>query len=396
VTQFAPVDHEAFLVIRTRGVFWTRPFVAALASAVAAVVIGGVVLAVTGFPCPFLPTQVLEGTSGSKGEIFEDGQIRKLLMRRHIRVRNTRVGSVASANGDLAHYHYVFPSGAPAAEVVLKRLIGQSRAPSVSRPFTSPLVFGSFRPYAETLVDKGVATHLTGPYYSVDMVRLWAYLKAGTSWDAMGIGKYGLTNGNRILIQGPSACESNSGEAYLALLAKIANDDVQPTAGAAGRLGDQLRPVVSSVLPEREPDKAYVTPEGQSQAPVVVMYEHQYLAHQLEYEAQYGHADDDRVLLYPTPAVQNDAAFIALRPEAEKLGAYLTNDPALRHREMELGYRVVDPTGRDDSVKLAEFLISHHVPAPPQPPAAVPMPPLAVLEKLQKAVGCEVTRDGHE
>jgi len=91
-----------------------------------------------------------------------------------------------------------------------------------------------------------------------------------------------------------------------------------------------------------------------------VIYEHQYLTHQLRHRE----LDGDRVLLYPSTVFQTQSEFIALNEDADRLGRLLITDPDLSRRALELGFRVLDSNREDSSEQLAEFLAERAVPVP--------------------------------
>ncbi|MFD0394397.1 hypothetical protein ACFQ3Z_26960 [Streptomyces nogalater] len=54
-------------------------------------------------------------------------------------------------------------------------------------------------------------------------------------------------------------------------------------------------------MPSSEKNETYVSAEGKSISPIAVIYEHQFLAHQIAARSATGHVDTGRVLLYPRP-----------------------------------------------------------------------------------------------
>ncbi|HET9518441.1 MAG TPA: hypothetical protein VFO77_12000, partial [Actinoplanes sp.] len=150
---------EPLLAVRPALRFWTREFTRRFLTAVGIAAIGLASLFVSGnLLLPFQSPLVLEGETASKGAIFSDDKVRQLLLKEHIRVRVTQMGSREMATHDLSSYDFAFPSGQPAADKIIKRLSAGGRLPRVSRPFTSPLVLATFRQFAETLVANKVAT----------------------------------------------------------------------------------------------------------------------------------------------------------------------------------------------------------------------------------------------
>ena len=79
-----------------------------------------------------------------------------------------------------------------------------------------------------------------------------------------------------------------------------------------------------------------------------------------------------------------------LHPDARTLGDLLSRDDELQRREMELGYRVNDPTGQHSSDRLWEFLEERHIPVPVHDGdfTKTQLPVTNALDILLEAVGC--------
>src|SRR5262249_49165759 len=107
---------------------------------------------------PFEPTIILEAKMASKADYFDDPEVQRILMAHHIRVHITRTGSRQVATHDIKQYDFVFPSGQPAADLILKQLTSATPPlyTKVYRPFISPIVLATYREYAETLRQNGI------------------------------------------------------------------------------------------------------------------------------------------------------------------------------------------------------------------------------------------------
>jgi hypothetical protein len=386
-------------VIRRRAAFWSRRFLRGFGPVAGLAAAGVVSLVLSGhLAVPFVRAITLEGLAASKGDLFEDSRMRALLEERHIRVHITRSGSRAIARADLGGYDFVFPSGRPAANLIRDR-IGTGKA---FKPFATPLVLGTFRQYAETLVAAGVATPQQGGsgagpmYYTVDMERFFALIKAGKTWNDLSISAHPdaagrtITNGNRVYAHSPNLCDANSAESYTALAAYIENRGVAPTEAQVAAVADGIRESLTiGGMPDADLLGSYIAPEGKSKAPIVVVYEHQFLTYQVRRQSADGVPDGDRVVLYPDHEVLTDPEYIVLSDRAVRLGELLRDDPALRQRAMELGYRVLDPTGEADSEQLWRYLRERGIPVPDRGGVLTKtdLPALSALEKLVKAVG---------
>ncbi|ACU35548.1 hypothetical protein [Actinosynnema mirum] len=343
-----------------------------------------------------LPLQrvvVITGKLASKAEFFTDEVVRRELMAHGIQVHITKAGSRAVAMGDVDQYDFVFPSGQPAALLIKEQRQAERKFAKVHKPFFSPIVFGTYREYAEALL-----TRLRGEpssddkklYFSVDMAKLVDLMRAGTRWSDLDH-EPSLDNGNQVLVQTPDVCSANSAATYLGLLAFVVNGQRPPVDETeALALADQVKPfLVGQGLPGDDMSMQYLAPEGRGLAPVAVFYEHQYLAHQIRHVRQNGRSDTNRVLIYPEAQLQTVPEYIALTPDGDRLGQLISNDPALKQRALELGFRVFEPDGSLSAGRLAEHLDSLGLPAPDSGVSDTEtfLPPLPLLEKMIERVG---------
>lgn len=391
------IAREPTLTVRPRPVPWflrrrfLRSFVPVASLGLACVV--AMTLSATVL-LPFERLVTLEGAMGSKADYFNDPEVQELLLRHHIRVHVTRLGSHDAATGNLDVLDFVFPSGAPASELVKQRRREKGEYNSMHRPFVSPIVLATYRGYAETLRDAGAATPqattgLDRPYfYDLDMGRFLDLVRAQKSWDDLNIRTYGVTNGNKVQVQTTSVCSSNSGATYLGLVSFVIHGTVPTTEEEAVDFAEKTKPLLSQGLPVNAPTELYFVPEGRQTVPVVVFYEHQYLAGQLRHRERSGELDVDRVLLYPSPVFLTEPQFVALNADADRLGRLLETDPALQRRALELGFRVLDPTAVSSSEQLSRFLAERGVPVPSRPgDTKAELPEGRLLEKMIDVAG---------
>ncbi|WP_181770856.1 substrate-binding domain-containing protein [Amycolatopsis pittospori] len=386
--------------------FLRRRFLRTFGPALVLAVTGLVALLVSGtIVVPFQQTLVLRGKMGSKSDLFEDAEIQEILMRHHIRVHVTRAGSRDAANHDLSQYDFVFLSGESAAGLVRRSRANQWTG-SARQPFTSPIVLATYRRYAETLVENKIATKPAGEsplYYTLDTEKFAETMKRKQTWDSLGVARFGAANGNQVLAQTPNVCDSNSAATYLTLLAFLENGrqvpvvDPRPAGAptgppvlsAARAVADRVKPLMAAQgFPSADLSESYAN-LAEGDRPIVVLYEHQYLAMQLRAKARSGQADADRVLLYPRDNILTKPQFLALKPEAERLGELITFDPELQRRAMELGFGVATPAGSTKSARLYDFLREQGLPTPESADndGTTPLPDNLVLEEMIKTVG---------
>jgi hypothetical protein len=383
---------EPWLAVGRTAWFRRPAFVRRFGIAAAAGVLGLVTLMIAGALAPPVePIIVVVGRMGAKADYFADPEVKRLLLRHNIRVQVTRTGSIDSATTQVRdELDFVFVSGQTAAE-----LAKDDRFVVTYRPFTTPLVLATYRPHAEVLAAAGLATRhrdSAGLYYTLRM-KDFAALYPDTTWT-------GLTERARkndpaveaveaeklVLAQTTNLCDSYGAGAYLGLLAWVmAGKAVQDNA-EADRVADQLGPMFraqgDSVV---SPADLYFSPEGPGVAPIVVIYEHQFLAKQVANIANHGEPDEFRVLLYPDAGVLTEPEFVAYTEKGRVLAELIANDSDLEHRSLELGYRVLD-SDENNSEKLDGYLRDRGLSLYPFGQSAT-LPEPKVLNRIVDRVG---------
>lgn len=372
---------------------WLIPRIVAAATALCTIV----VLVQGHTTLPLRRVVTIEAKMASKQDYFEDPVVKRLLIQHGIRVHITRMGSRGIATQNYDGYDAVFPSGQPAADLITKRRAAEGHPATTYRPFVSPIVLGTYREYARTLQRAKIAEPLGAPpgpqpqYYSLDMEKFLAATNAGRRWKDLGIEHYGIGNDNKVLAQTSDICEANSAGTYLGLVSYVWNkNDIPQDSAQADSFAHRIKILLNDQgMPSGEKNETYVSAEGKSIAPIAVIYEHQFLAHQLEVQADTGHVDGERVLLYPSARFVTEPQFIALTPQGDRLGDLITNDPALQRRAMELGFRVRAAGSASTSDALAGLLHDHHIQAPvlSADDTKAVLPRLDLLERMIEDVG---------
>lgn len=392
------IEGEPSLTVRPqprlffRGVHFLRAFIPFGAFAV----LGLVALLVSGNPLlPFQRLVTLEGKAGSKAEFFRDEPVRKILLRHHQKVHMSRMGSRAATATDLTGNDFVFTSGQPSAQRLLELLRAEKRYNTVHRPFVSPIVLATYREYAETLRSNDAAKPQPGQaasqpfYYNLDLATFLNLIRQRKTWDQLGIGTFGISNGNQVLAQTTDVCTTNGGATYLGMVAHVVHGRVPTTDREAEDFAAEITPLLGRGLPLDEPEQYFVR-EGK-EIPIIVMYEHQYLAYQLRNVERTGRPDHNRVLMYPNPGFQTLPVFIALTEDGDRLGQLLSTDPQLRRRALELGMRVLDSTGVNSSEQLLRFLTEQGAPVPSTQASytKAELPEVSLLERMTSVIyGC--------
>lgn len=391
---------EPVLTVSRPPRFWRSPFGLAFTMAMCFVLVGGLLIASSEFRQPAEPVIIVKGIMASKEGFFADPDVQRMLREHNFEVDITSRGSREVAyeviNQKTEQYDFAFPSGQPAADLIKTHRRQQGRYQRATGLFSSPIVLASYREYAEILASDGAATPQDGKkplYYTLDLAKFIQAGEAGKTWDQLApkLADRPIRNGNRVLASISGVCRSNSAATYLGLVAFVKNQESPPrTQAEVDLLAQQSQPLITATgMPEDDLFESYVTPEGKSQGPVVVVYEHQFLAHQIQYQEREKKQDDSRVLLYPRQEFQTDPEFISLRPgPADQLAKLLATDPKLRNRMMELGYRVFDPTDTVSSNRLFDYVRDHGLQVPRREDATRAfLPELDLLESLIRKVG---------
>jgi hypothetical protein len=337
---------------------------------------------------------VVRGKMGSKIDFFRDTQVQEILRRKHFEVIVDNSGSREVATHDVDQYDFVFPSGQPAADLIMTNRLNSGKDAQAHVPFVSPIVLATYRPYAQALQDAGVATPMhpdrSNPlYYRIDISKFVELTELGRRWNDIGIRNHGIQNNNLVLAHTSDVCLSNSGGTYQGLIAYAKNGgNVASSEGEVAALAESLKPLYraqGAPTPDRVP--FYLSPEGKRIAPIVVIYEHQYLAHQLRRPS--GEPDEDRVLLYPADHFETQPSFIALNDNGRKLAQLLRSDPELRARAVELGFRVLDADQDTASPQLTRLLIDRGLEAPSSgnDHTRAYLPTLDLFEQLITTIG---------
>ncbi|WP_020668211.1 hypothetical protein [Amycolatopsis nigrescens] len=331
---------------------------------------------------------------GSKADFFDDEGVQRLLLKHHIRVHVTRTGSRDVATNDVDAYDFVFPSGQPTALLIFNERNRTGKYVTVHRPFVSPIVLATYREYAETLREAGAASVQSdggdASYYNLDLPLFLELVESGRSWNDLGITGHGTTNGNKVLAQTSNVCTSNGAATYLGLVSYVKRPGVPADEADATALAQRIKPLLRGQgLPAAAPADLYFVPEGKETAPVIVIYEHQYLAHQIQHRNQHGRLDAERVLLYPQTALQTQPEFLGLNADGDRLGRLVATDPGLRRRALELGFRVLDNTGVTGSEVLNQFLREREVPVPSTEASdtRASLPDVQLLERMITVIG---------
>jgi hypothetical protein len=367
VVAKSSTEEPAFTILDPpRPVFRRKRFVLPFGISAGVALAGVVALFASGtIALPFQQVTVVRAMMASKSVYFQDPEVRRILMANGIDVRVTDSGGSREIARDrqdrVREFDFVMPSGQASSELIRDRFGGR-----VFFPFASPLVLGAFKEYAEALVKEGVAEPQRGKdglYYTLKMVD---FVKLSRPDDGEQAKTWAdlderVDNRNQVVAQTPNPCDSYSGSAWLGLVAFAANGSVAPNEQDAPGVAQKIKPVFEiEGLHGSGIGTTFFYPDGRTSAPVGVMYEHQYIAHQFATVARTGAPDRERVLLYPDTHHRTEPWLIAFSPAGERVGELIRGHPGLRRRALELGFRL----DNQDSTALDDLLRERGLPEP--------------------------------
>ncbi|QFZ17686.1 hypothetical protein [Saccharothrix syringae] len=378
--------------------FRQKRFLLPFGTSVVTALVGALLLVLSGTAwLPFRDVTVVRVMMASKRDFFEDAEVRRIMQSHGIRVQVTPIASRELVyRDDLDDYDFVLPSGQSVANVVRERRRG--KVINTYRPFFSPIVLGTYREYAKALEAAGVAKRQDnggGLYYDLSLPRFVDLVEAGTTWSKLAeeapLSEGLPRNGNRIIAQTPDPCLAYSGATFLGMVAFARNGNQAPAdEESAARLAKEIKPLFD-IEGQHGDDLGpkYVTPEGRSFATIVVIYEHQYLAHQFRWIDGTGKPDEDRVLLYPEEQHETAPELLAFTPAGNRVGELVTQDPALRRRAVELGFRVYGTQASPAGSELTAHLVRRGLPVPGSGVGDTEawLPDLPLLERMIEDVG---------
>lgn len=319
----------------------------------------------------------LTGYTGSENiAFFKDRRTQERLAELGFDVNIRKAGSREIASLDLQGIDFVMPSGVPAAE----KIRSLHKTPAPAQPFYSVMAIAAWRPIADILVTNGFAEQRDGVYWIVHLDRLLDAIENKTKWTDL-TDHDGYPANKRILINSTDLRHSNSAAMYAALAAYIWHGDVLQSGGQAQALASRIAALfLGQGYTEHSssgPFDDYLV-MGIGKAPLVMVYESQFLA-----EAAAGDASRlraDMVLMYPDPTLFTERQFIPLNESAKGLGELLTQDPQLQAIAVQHGFRTRDPAAFEALVK------THRLPVPKVFVNVINAPTFEVMEALIDAV----------
>jgi hypothetical protein len=322
-------------------------------------------------------TETLRGLIGSEKEaFFNDPRVVDILHKNALVVQVEKAGSRSIAQrADLKSFDFAHPAGAPAALKIQQA----TKAQQVFTPFFTPMVIASWKTLIPLLEREGLVKLEAGNYYVVDMPKLIGMMQKGTRWkDLKGNDVYPTSKS--VLVSSTDVRKSNSGAMYLALGSYVANGNnvVQSEAEL-----QKVMPLMTDIFLKQGfqesssagPFDDYIS-MGIGKAPMVMIYESQYLEYLNKQTTPATGARADMVLLYPRPTMFSKHVFVAISAKGAKLGALLETDPGMQALALEYGYRT---SGQE---AFARRVADKKLPVPITLVDVIDPPSFEVLERM--------------
>ncbi|RLK59792.1 hypothetical protein [Actinokineospora cianjurensis] len=318
--------------------------------------------------------QVVRGVGGSeKAAFFADARVVEVFGRHGLRVEFDSAGSRQIATTvDLGPYDFAFPSSRPAAQ----RIKQDKKVNKVYTPFRSPMAVATFAPIVDLLTAQGVVHKGLGEYQVLDIAKYLELTGKGTRWDQLP-GNTAYPVRKNVLITTTDPRNSNSAAMYLALVSHVLNDNqVVATPEAEAKV---LPPAVKLFIDQgytqsssEGPFEDYLA-AGMGKAPLVFIYESQFLDRQLRGD---GSIRPDMKLLYPQPTLLSEHTLVPLKGEGGRVGELLSTDPDLKRLAAEFGFRTDDPKA------FLDLLADRKLNAPADLLSQAEVPSYETLERL--------------
>ena len=337
---------------------------------------------------------VVHGVIGSeKVAFFEDDAVRAAFAEHGLDVQVEPAGSRQIATSvDLDDYDFAFPGSAPVAEKIQReRHVNQSYA-----PFHSPMAIASFESIVDILAAEGVTRQEPDGTWTFDMAKFMALAAADTRWDQLDQDAYPVRKD--ILVRTTDPRNSNSAAMYLAITSHLANGNrvVQNEAEEQAVL-----PAVTDLFLEQgfaattsdPPFEDYLS-QGVGNTPLLFIYESQFLERVIRDDGSIvrdGDANQNMVLLYPSPTVLSNHTVVPLTDDGDTVGRLLSEDETLQQLAAQHGFRTRRPAS---FAAVVDAHVRDVVPVRTDVVDVIDPPSFETLERLLGAIEQEYQADG--
>lgn len=283
-------------------------------------------------------TEVTGVVGSEKEPFFDDPAVIEQFKKNGLKVTIKTAGSYAMAKApDTTSFDFAFPSSEAAGQAIQKAFADKAR--STYAPFYSPIAIASFTDVLQVLEANGLA-HKSGQIWEIDMAaylkavaenKRWTDFKNNTAYPA-----------NRtVMFASTDIRSSNSASMYMALASYVMNsNNVVTSQEQANQQIDALAHLFTgqgyTQSSSAEPFERYLT-RGKGEAPLVVVYEGQYLAEQMASNSRI--RQDSMALAYPSPTVFSTHTGVTFTESGDKVMSLLTNDTEFAKLLAKHGFR---------------------------------------------------------
>jgi hypothetical protein len=220
------------------------------------------------------------------------------------------------------------------------------------------MAIATWAPIVDLLTAAGVISQTGGGYLALDVEKFMALVAKDTRWKDLPNNTAYPVN-KSVLITSTDVRKSNSAAMYLSILSYVANGrNIVETTADGTRVLDVIAPLFlrqGYVESSSEgPFDDYLV-QGMGKAPMVMIYEAQYLARAASGD---GSITSQMRLVYPAPTILSKHTLVSLSASGAALGRFLTDDPEMRSLAVEYGFRTSDSAG------FKAFLSAHGQSAP--------------------------------
>ena len=327
----------------------------------------------------------IHGVIGSeKLPFFQDPRVIAAFHRGGFDVTQETAGSRQIATLDLSDDDFAFPAGAPAAEKIRRTVPGTTSVV----PFFTPMAVATWQPIVDLLTAAGLVTTSPQGYLTIDMAKYMDLVSKDTRWKDLADNTSYPVN-KSILMTSTDVRKSNSAAMYLSIASYVANgNNVVQNDATVDHIVDVTAPlflkqgfVESS---SEEPFDEYLV-QGIGKAPMVVIYEAQYLARAAKND---GSITPDMRLIYPEPTIYSNHTWVGLTDAGKRAGDFLSTDPELRNLVTEYGFRTSDTQG------FQNYFTSHNVAVPASMIDVIEPPSYEALEAMITQIEALYTGEG--
>lgn len=314
--------------------------------------------------------------SSEKESYFLDPKVIEVLLTKYsLRVKVEKIGSREIVSRELKGYDFAFPAGLPTAVVLQKK----AHAKHIYPIYFSPMAIASWKKLLPTMEKAGLVKKNSDTFYSFDMKRALDMMEKRTRWRDLKDNTVYSTS-KSLMINSADVRKSNSAAMYLALASYVANDNnVVDDAEQANK----VLPLMTVLFMRQGLQEASVagpfedyTTMGLGKAPLVIIYENQFL----EYQSKREKPNTDMVLLYPQPTLYTKNLIVPFTEYGHKLGNAMASDPELQKLAAQYGYRTFSPE------YFTAFLKEKKLTAPADIDDVVDPPSYEMLERMIQSI----------